>query len=760
MGAPSVRTKCYRGRAAAIALSTLASLFGAPTWAQDSLTSFTIARLSHPIAITGKLSDPGWKDATVLNRFIEIWPGDGVPPRVRTVVYLAYDDRFFYVAFDCKDPDPRRIRAPYGARDQIGLDQDFVDIVLDTRNDGRTGAMFAVNARGIQSDGIYDDANGQYGSEDLSEDFFFDSAAAINAGGYVVEMRIPFSSLRYTHSEPQTWGIILRRNWNRGRQYRLVNEGSPWPHGTNCFICHAAKLTGLTGLPQGQHFVAAPYGAAKRQATPLAQRLVDGKLKPTAGLDFKWVPTVNAALDATINPDFSQIESDVAQISANERFALSYPEKRPFFLEGSELFTTPIAAVYTRSITAPRWGGRATGRQDDSGYTLLVTEDRGGGTAILPGPNGSDVVPQDFSSLVTIGRLRHDLGKGFASVLLTDREVDGGGYNRVIGPDFQWRPSDRDVVTGQFLVSDTREPVRPDLTPSWLGQRLTSHAGDLWWYHSTRTVDWYGEVRDFGDGFRADDGFVPQVGYREVSTQTGYTFWHADQSITRHRVFANTDFVRTISGAELSRTLALGTGLDGPADSFLQLRYSFDRARAKELVLPRQRILWILQLRPSRLFPWIDIEGNFGQQIDFINARRGRGGDVTVVTTLRPSDRVQLDFSGDRRWLDVPTRNRDARLFTAKVERLKVTYFFSARALLRLIGQYIDTRTNSTLYAVPAPIAARTGASVGSILFSFKVNWQSEVLVGYEDDRGLNATGQLLPQGRQLFLKLSYAFQH
>src|SRR5262249_34798097 len=154
----------------------------------------------------------------------------------------------------------------------------------------------------------------------------------------------------------------------------------------NCFICHCSPLTGLEGLPEGGHLIVAPYLSAKEEGVPRGDPgtpLVNKPVRVTGGGDIKWTPNENTPVDAAINPDFSQVESDVAKISANERFALFYPEKRPFFLEGIELFSTPIQAVYTRSITSPRWGARVTGKLGSTGYTALVAEDRGGGSVIL-----------------------------------------------------------------------------------------------------------------------------------------------------------------------------------------------------------------------------------------------------------------------------------------------------------------------------------------------------------------------------------------
>ena len=174
-------------------------------------------------------------------------------------------------------------------------------------------------------------------------------------------MRVPFSSLRYPKGNPQTWSIMLYRNYPREFRYQLFT--TRLPRGSSCFICHAQTLTGLENLPSGGHIVVAPYGTLKQEAVPdeNGTGLKNKPLKGDAGVDAKWIPNENTAIDATLNPDFSQVESDVAQIGVNQRFALFYPEKRPFFLEGIELYSTPVQAVYTRSITDPAWGARATG---------------------------------------------------------------------------------------------------------------------------------------------------------------------------------------------------------------------------------------------------------------------------------------------------------------------------------------------------------------------------------------------------------------
>ena len=320
---------------------------------------------------------------------------------------------------------------------------------------------------------------------------------------------------------------MVFRNWPREFRYQIASNRAP--RDSSCFICHATKLEGLAGLPRAGHLVVAPYATLSESGvnrdgpgTPYVNEPIRGN----AGLDLKWVPNESTAFDAAINPDFSQVESDVAQISANTRFALFYPEKRPFFMERSQLFNSPIQAVYTRTITSPRWGARASGDEGGTVWTALVAQDRGGGAVIVPGPAASTLAPQDFSSFVGVGRVQHTIsGRSFAGFLVTDREVEGGGHNRVFGPDFLWAPNEHDTVTGQFLVSATQTPDRPDLSPDWDGRTFSSRAFTAQWSHSETHWNGTATYRDYGDGFRADVGYVPQVGIREVTANPNYVFY-------------------------------------------------------------------------------------------------------------------------------------------------------------------------------------------------------------------------------------------
>jgi len=721
--------------------------------AQSSLAGepIRITRATGGFAIDGDLSDEGWRGATRIDKWYETQPGDNIEPPVKNVGYLTYDDRFFYAGFEFEDPEPRAMRAPFADRDDIGNGfSDYGGILLDPRNTGRTATFFVVTPRNIQYDSVADDGSG----EDASPDFFWESATRITERGWTLEMRIPFSSLRYRTGDPQTWTILLYRNYPRAFHYQFFS--AKMPRGDSCFICHSNTLVGLEHLPAGGHLVAAPYVSAGESAHPRGDAgspLVDDPVKTHVGLDVKWTPNADNAIDLTVKPDFSQVESDTAQISANERFALFFPEKRPFFLEGADLFQTPIQAVYTRTITSPRWGGRVTGKEAGVRYTVLVADDAGGGTAILPGPNESNFAPQDFGSTVLVGRAKRDIGLSSIGAMVVDREAKSGDHhNRVLGPDFQWRPSGSDAVTGQFLYSATRTPNRPDLASEWTGQTLTGTAAHAHWHHKTTHLDWFGLYNDISNGFRADTGFVPQVGYREGFAFAGWEV-RPKNFVRRQRTFLNVDYQTEQSGALITRRVEPGFGMDTRYNGFMQFRYVDERVRSGDRLFPRKQLAYFVLFSPSRTVSQIMLNGEAGADVDFANARGARGATINVSVTVHPTNHLAVEIMRNQRRLDVLNQ----RLLTARVSRVKSTYTFTSRMFVRGIAQYVSTDRDPGLFL--SHVAPTSGAFSGSLLLGYKLNWQSVLFAGYGDDRTLSDRDRLEKTGRQFFVKLSYAFQ-
>lgn len=732
-----------------------------PVLLQAAPGTTNLVPTASPITIDGDLSDAGWQGATKYETFYETNPGDNIEPKVKTMAWVTYDSRFLYFAIESSDPTPSNIISPYADHDQIaGNIDDYAGLIIDTRNDGKTAYLFLVTARGVQYDAVTDDAGS---GEDNAPDFFWDSASKVHEKGWTTEARIPFSSLRYENANPEQWGLTVYRNWPRDRRYQIFSD--KLPRDSNCFVCNFGKVTGLRGLPTGDHMVIAPYLTAQQLGEPrmgAGTEIVNHPVGIEGGLDFKWSPTADMAVDATINPDFSQVESDVAVISTNERFAIFIPEKRPFFLEGIELFSTPIQAVYTRTLTSPRWGARTTGKQGQYAYTVLVAQDRGGGSVILPSAFGSGFAAQDFSSLALIARVRRDFGRSFLSLLTTTRENEEGGYNRVIGPDFQWRKGDRHTLTGQLLYSTTETPNLPLVAAEWNGQKLSGHAAHAWYAYSTAKNDFFINGSDYDEEFRANNGFVPQTGWRGGFMEGGHT-WRPKGFFSRVRLFSFAEYQQTQDDHLLYRAVSTGFGADGKFRSFLRIRLAHDTvANAEEqpdgkLVyyqFDRDRILFQLQFAVNRVISFVGMDGSFGDDVDFARNRLGKGGNFNLNATLRPTNHLQLGLLAGVRWLNI----NDDRLFTSQIERLRATYTFDSRMFLRAIVQNQRTNSDRALYGFNLP--QHSGRLASQLLFAYKVNWQTVFYVGYGDLQEVEAEkGDFLAGTRQFFAKVSYAFQ-
>jgi hypothetical protein len=360
---------------------------------------------------------------------------------------------------------------------------------------------------------------------------------------------------------------------------------------------------------------------------------------------------------------------------------------------------------------------------------------------------------------VFIGRARKDFGGlSFLSMLMTDRENGVDGHNRVLGPDFQVRFHGTETIVGQLLYSDTTTPNRPDVNAAWTGDTMKSGAAQVAWNHNTEHYDIGANYKDFGTGFRADNGFVPQVGYRDTFASTGWTF-RPKGFISRLRPFVNVDIQdERTDGALIDHQVWSGINADTLWSGFFQVQYVKDRIRAGTETFPRQQVQFYQNISPSRLFSQVGVNGNFGTDVDFVNVRLGRGGQFNLNATINATEHLVFDMIANTSWLHVDDGAGVSRpLFTARVERIRANYTFTARSFVRVIGQYVSNDRDVSLFVQPA--AAHDGSFTGSVLFAYKINWQSVMFVGYGDDRTLDDERRLQRSDRSIFVKLSYAFQ-
>jgi hypothetical protein len=469
------------------------------------------------IVVDGRLDEPAWGNAQRLDRFWEVFPNAETEARVRTEARYAYDDHSLYVAVRAWDPDVGELRAPFARRDKVLADQDMIVLFIDPVGTRKFAHFFRVNPRGAIGDGLY---NEDSGAEDFSPDFDFEVVTGRFEGGWAAEFRIPFSSLRYGDPPATTWSTMVFRNWPRDDRYRFST--SKLPRDQNCFICLNEPLTGLDQLPAARFLALRPEltvrNVTRREGSQPSTRETD----VVASVDMKWRPRADLVVDATLNPDFSQVEIDAPQLSGNSQFALFFPEKRPFFLEGADILEAPFRALYTRSVTDPAWGARATRRSDAFDGTVMVTRDEGGGLVLLPSTYTTHYALQDFKSVATFARGRWQAGGATVGGLFTDRTLEGGAYNRVAGPDAVWFPTPEHRLRAQLLGSwTTAQPVGGTLAK---GELASSHAFTADWSYVGASWQQYLNVEDLGRDFRADNGFVSQNGYRRIYSETTRKF--------------------------------------------------------------------------------------------------------------------------------------------------------------------------------------------------------------------------------------------
>jgi len=439
--------------------STSGSAKSAVTLPPEKSRPVTLPRFDKPPVIDGKLDDEIWKKAVVLKDFYQTQPGDNIAPSKQTEVFLGYDPKFLYIAFHCYD-DPSKVRANIPKRDNI-WDDDYVGILFDTFNDQRKAYEFDFNPVGIQADGIWTDGQG----EDFSLDIVMDSRGIVTEDGYTIEVAIPFKSLRYVAGKDKLWGVHF---WRRIK--RLNNELDMWMpinRDQSSWLAQAGHLTGLEGLSTERTLELIPSltlsETGKRKAPITAAQIAQGgrfvnePIKFDPGLTGKFSLTPTVTLDFAINPDFAQVESDQLVVTANQRFPIFFAEKRPFFLEGIDIFQTQIAAVHTRTIIDPDFAVKISGKLNRNTFGLLLASDNGPGNFNEDDRATANPRFLDKNANVGILRLKRDIGKSdsFIGLLATYyRFVDK--YNELGGFDGRLRIDKLTTFSFQVLGTHSR----------------------------------------------------------------------------------------------------------------------------------------------------------------------------------------------------------------------------------------------------------------------------------------------------------------
>lgn len=709
-----------------------------------------IPRTASPVTVDAVLDEPAWQNARRTTLDFESWPAENIPARARTEAFVTYDDEQLYVAFIAHDPDPSLIRGHLSDRDDMFQD-DFVGVVLDTFNDQRRGFEFFVNPLGVQGDLFQDDINQV---EDPSFNAIWDSAGRITDDGYIVEMAIPFRSLRFRNGgNAQVWGIEFTRIYPRGERHQFRAYRAD--RNLACYLCEFQKYRGFEGADPGNNIEIAPTVTAlhTRDRPEYGQPFDSATTDVEPGVDFRWGITPNVILNATLNPDFSQVEADSAQLDVNNQFALFFPERRPFFLEGQDLFDDVFGLVYTRNIADPDYGAKITGKEGAHAFGAFVTDDSRT-NLLFPAAQGNEFESYDFESRNAAARYRFDLGPNSAvGALATKRESSNGYRNSVYAVDGVYRITQSDKLTAEVAGSQTEYP---ELVAADYEQPTGMFDGEAWHLSYDRNVREYFLYADYnhiGEGFRSDLGFVPQVGYEKSLLGGGYQ-WHGDEDAVYRRLKLNGDYDVTFDtdGQELERELEAYFSFSGEMQSYLETGV-IRRRQFYDGVMYYQTLQTLFaEIKPSGS---VSLGSSFrtGDVVDFANSRAARQLLIDPWVQLRIGQHwyVQLDPTWERLTVDGDT------LYTARLVDLRSTWQFNTRMSIRWIAQYRDVTRNTALYVDEVDARSRNWGN--QFMFSYKVNPRTLLYAGYSDGQEAIDGDPFDEQVQTVFVKLSYAWQ-
>jgi hypothetical protein len=707
--------------------------------------------VTTPPRIDGRLDDVAWRSAARLTTFVQQRPLDGAPATEDTTVSVAYDDHQLYFAFDVRYSDPSIMRANRVDRDQASAD-DLITVYLDTFLDQQRAYDFDVNGYGVQGDGILTagTGGGAIPNADRSWNTLFHTGAQLVAHGYTAEMAIPFKSLRYPRrgaGEPHRWGLQIVREIKGKNEENAV--WAPMSRDESSFFRQMGLLEGMTGLSTSRNlellptFTAVQFGSLDDASGTFRT----GDPDPDAGLNVKYGVTSNLTADATVNPDFSQVESDEPQIGANQRFALFYPELRPFFLEGASIFSIrgPVTFVHTRTIVDPRYGVKLTGKQGRTALGVLFASDQ------APGQVDDPVDPAFGRNARTIiGRAMYDLYSGsHVGGLFTSRE-------------FLNRSSRLGLLDGAFRLGATHTlGFRVAATSHQDGaEAATGHLLDVDFRKNGRNLSYFWANFAVSPDFQTDTGFVRRVDQRRSFGNVEYRWWPQHWIINWG---PQVEYGRTYDyqgvlhdenrQARVEAQFANNIRVDGGVSRDLERFAGVDFTKTRYFVGGG--------ISASRYYQ-INVGFNNGDEIFYDEAAPflGRESGLRVNATLRPIPSVQTRVSLDTsRFVDSAAGG--AEIFDVNVWRAQVSYQATTRLAFRTIGQYdTDRRTLDV-----------------NLLATYRVNAGTVFYAGYDDhhrqadhirgdpdgdgiDQPLFASSRLRRTNRAVFVKLQYLFRY
>jgi len=772
----------------ALALFLLPSLLLAePSFQPVFKPTLHISPATAPVQIDGNIAEPAWRTAARSANFVERYPGDMTKPDVLTEVYVTYDSANLYVAFVCHD-DPGQIRATMCQRDQFPSD-DAVGLMLDTYSSASWAYEFFVNAHGIQRDNLWSSISG----DDPGFDLNWVSAAQITDSGYQVEMAIPLANLRLPSKDIQSWKADFRRS--RPRESNTEYSWAAYDRNERCGPCQWGTVEGVTMPRQEQSleilptFVASEAGNLPDRRDP-GSKFDDGEIMGSPSVGIKYSVTSNIIIDGAVNPDFSQIESDAAQIDVNSPIALYYPERRPFFQEGSDIFRTLFNSFYSRSINDPEYAAKLTARSDRTTIGFLSALDDVS-PYVIPLDEG-DITIDGGKSTVNVVRGLHTIGNGNqVGFIVGDRRFSAGGSGTIVALDGDIRLSKNYGIDGQYVLSHTREPndhshsafFEGDVPLGW-EDSLDYFLGDMTFDGGKHTVAFDGESF-YGTGlitrlkrnsrswnflidynqvtpsYRTEIGFDPYMNYRNFSISTWYTFYPESTFVERitPQLFSlqrwDFDGIRKLQFINAS----LGTQFKF-AQTYLGVSF---QQREEMYAGTLFKDLWTAGFNTSSQISntvGYELGMHYGPDIAYFQNTKGNQTAFYAGVDLKPIDRLSIEPTCSF-VQSVHIDNKDV-LFKQLIMRTRFRLQVSRQMSLRLVAQY--NSFDLLVYDGSEGTTSRSRKWEFDPLLTYRLGSFSVFYLGSTSDyrhvdNMLDGVERWRLTERQYFMKIQYQFQ-
>lgn len=709
-------------------------------------------KVTGPIVIDGELSEEVWKQAPLTEEFKTYFPNPGQLMEVKTRIWAAYDKGNLYFAIKCLDPEPDKIKTSIAQRDTIYKD-DHVAISLDTLGTRQTSQIFYINPNGIQMDAVDSAVSGF----DITPDFVWDSAGKVTSEGYQVEVRIPLESIRYQRSKGKSqevrMGVIFFRSVPR------LGIAGTWPERPpgQTFINVMATLV-YTGLKKsGLKLEILPNVTYSRNSERIEGDVWDKSTDTNIGIGFKYGVTSSITAEATVNPDFSQVESDVFQVEVNQRYPLFYSEKRPFFMEAQEVldFTVVhdtmasvleygmlVSPIHTRRIVDPGWAAKVSGSSGKLNFAILAANDRSAGRPWDIGINPFE----GKSALFGIARAKYNLGSdNYLGVLYTGRHFQGE-RNDVGGLDYRHRFSKHLRVGLSYLHSATRQEEGSSLKQAdgWNG---------IIRYVSPRLIFMTSYER-YGTDFYMATAFQNRVSISR--------FWFGIGPYINVKIKSIPWLKRMVPYFHYAHVHDLGTKMNDISRVYglymnfrprseLYLEYRVEDEAWKGIALNKN---YFIALGYIHLFKWLILDGNayFGEQIYYAGDPPFLGNEQTVNVgiTLEPITKLQVGLN--YLYSNFKDKHSKQEIYSLDIYNLHTTYQFNKYFFLRGIIRY-DSLQEKLLTDILASFTLIPGTVVhlgyGSLYL--KNQWQN--------NRWVPGQGELLRMRDGLFFKASYLWR-